>query len=345
MPTKASSDLPGLPVEDYDRAISRAGKWLTSQQRPDGSSGDGQTIWAYYTQPMAFRAVGQPRAAMRCLSFTRKEFIHGDGVPQVKREGVEGITYAPAWMVVNSHMWDRFEVSYPTVEWILRFQDPETGGFYSSEDEAKRKVGLLEYEATLVSGLALVSTGRISQAEKVARFLQRTHESQPELDERYYFMWDKKKGLVTDSFDKSLTMFYVVEKKEQRQGYFLFGLAIAFLARLYMATGTRKYLDLAEEYFDYADSCAGTYSTCLAHKLCWANAILYQATGKRRYLIGAKRVGDYLIGAQRSDGRYHYKEVVPKFEDQNQTANLDIVSQFTTWLGQARSFFPNPVGK
>jgi hypothetical protein len=338
MKTRTIGGQTGRSIAEYDEAIAKAGRWLRAQQRTDGSSGDGLSVWAYYTQPMALRAVGEPKAANRCLSFTKKEFLDAKGTLKVSRDGVEGIAYAPAWAVINSHMWERFEISYPIVDWIAPLQDKETGGFYSTFEEAKKKKGLLEYEATLVAGMALLSTGRVSQAEAVGRFLIKTHQSQPDLENRYYFMWDKKKGLVTDDYDEKLALFYVVDKRKERQGYFLFGLAIALLSRLYMATGNRKYLRLATEYFEYADSCAGTYSTALAHKLCWANALLFQATGEARFLAGAKRVGDYLIGIQTPDGRYHYREIVPKFEDQNQTANLDIVSQFTTWLAQARFF-------
>ncbi len=93
-----------------------------------------------------------------------------------------------------------------------------------------------------------------------------------------------------------------------------------------MATGKKEYLNLAREHFDFMTTSEGVYSAALSHKLCWACANLYAATGEPRFLEAAKRVGDHLIGVQEEDGRYHYREIAPNFDDQDQTANLDIVS-------------------
>jgi hypothetical protein len=287
---------------------------------------------------MAFRAMGEPVAANRCLSFIKRTFLRPKGVLDVKRDGLEGITYAPGWLTVNAHMWDRFDISYPVIDWVEGFQDKETGGFFVSDEDVEKQNGILEYEATIVSGLGLLSTGRISSAEKVGQFLLLLHKSQPDPDRRYYFMWDKGQGLVTDSFAKSASMFYVLDRREEGQGYFNFGLSISLLSRLYMATGKEDYLRLAEAHFDYVDGCKGTYSSALAHKLAWADTLLYQATGDPKHLAGAKKAADHLIGTQRDDGRYHYKEIVPNFEEQGATANLDIVCQFTTWISQVRAF-------
>src|SRR5208283_5844089 len=118
MKTRMASGDSGRSVDEYDDAIARAGRWLKAQQRPDGSSGEGLPLWAYYTQPMAFRAAGEALSATRCISFTKARFMGRRGALDVNREGIEGITYAPAWTVVNAQMWDRLDVSYPVSDWI-----------------------------------------------------------------------------------------------------------------------------------------------------------------------------------------------------------------------------------
>jgi hypothetical protein len=338
MSGSAPKIIEGRPTSDYDQAITRAGNWLRSQQRPDGSSGDNLPLWAYYTQPMAFRAAGATKFAVRTLDYIKRQFLKENGVLKHERGGVEGVTYAPSWTTVSAQMWDRFDISYPVSEWILQFQDPKTGGLFTTQEDAQKKRGIIELDATLVSGLALISTGRILQAEKIGEYLLSLHKSQPDRKNRYYFMWHSEKGLITDSYDEKLSLWYVVDKHKQRQGYFQFGLTIGFLSRLYMATGKTEYLKLAKEHFEFADDCEGVYASALAHKLCWACANLYVASSEVKHLEAAKKVGDHLISVQRDDGRYHYRDLVPNFEDQSLVDNLDTVSQFTTWIGSVRPF-------
>jgi hypothetical protein len=92
---KASPYDGGRPISDYDEAIARAGRWLKSQQTENGSSGENLPLWAYYTQPMAFRAMGEPGYAARTLSYIRNEFLKEDGLLHHNRGGVEGVVYAP----------------------------------------------------------------------------------------------------------------------------------------------------------------------------------------------------------------------------------------------------------
>jgi len=327
----------GRPMEDYDDAIKKAHVWLKSQQKPDGSVERDTPLGGYYTQPMAFRAMGDPVSANRCLDLIRRQFLKEDGFLQHEKDVDDGLAYVPSWTIISSHMWDRFDISYPVSKWILQFQDPKTGGFFETFEDVKKRKGMIHFETTTVGGMALVHVGKIQSAEKVGGFLLRLHKEQPDISNRYLFVWEAGKGIVSD-YDESDARRFAVTRGKQKQNYFKHGLFISLLSQLYMATGKKEYVNAAKENFEFALGChEDIWHSGLSHKLCLGSAVLYLATGDHKYFEAAKRIGDHLISLQKEDGRYHYPEVCKNLEDQSLIVNLDIVSQFTSWIAKTRS--------
>lgn len=330
----------GRPIKDYDNAIKNAHLWLKSQQKPNGLVEEDIPLWGYYTQPFAFHAMGDPVSANRCLNFIKNRFLKEGGFLQHEAKGV-GSTYAPAWTVVSSHLWERFDISYPVSEWILRFQDQRSGGFFETEDDVKNGTGRIEFDATTISGIALITVGKLKAAEKVGEYILKLHKEQPDIDNRYLFVWETGKGLV-DDYNENEAQLYAMIKGKEKQAYWKSGLLISLMTNLFSATGKKAYLNVAKEHFDFAVNCHDDlWQTAFAHKLCWGSAILYQATGEYRFLEASKKIGDHIISLQQEDGRYHYRDIFKKFEEQELTPNLDIVSQFTSWISRTRWFMNN----
>jgi hypothetical protein len=204
---------------------------------------------------------------------------------------------------------------------------------------------VIEFDATGISGIALLTVGRIEEAKRACDYLLKLQREQPDPKNKYFFVWETGKGIV-DSYKESEALLFVADRSKEKQAYWKTSLAIALAAKVYLATGLTEYLDLAKAQFDFVTGFTDVYKSARAHKLCWAGTLLYQATGEAIFLVAAQKVGDHLISLQKDDGRYHYPEASEKFEDQSLTDNLDTVSQFTTWIGYARwALSGTPSGK
>jgi rhamnogalacturonyl hydrolase YesR len=237
-------------------------------------------------------------------------------------------------------MWDRQDISYPVIEWILQYQDPVSGGIFNVLDEPKNRSGIIEFEATALSGIALLSMGRRAEAKRVGDYLILLHKEQPDLERRYLFDWETGKGVI-DSYDEDQALFFVAVKGKEKQAYWKNSMAIAFLSKLFLATRELQYLNLAKDHFHFLEEFGDVFRSVGSHKLCWASTTLYQATGETKFLEAAKRVGDFLIGLQNEDGTFNNTASAGRSQEDWLVSNLEIVSQFTTWIAFARWYLPD----
>ena len=325
-----------LRAERYDEAVQRGAGWIAAQQAVDGSHKGATDVMGYYTCPLALQAAGRPLEALRCLSFVKKNFLTAEGEP-ILPSGMEGMApYAPSWLARAAHQWGRVDISNTLMNFILKFQDKNTGGFFATRAEQERGEGIIEFDTSTVAIMACIWTGRLEAAIRGGEYLLTLDRLQPAPDDRYFFVVDSNGRLVTDPGDGAPRTFYQ-QKGELLQPYYKTGLYTALMTYLYRVNRRPEYLEAARRCADFALNCADdVYRTMLSHKLCWGAAELYQETGEERYRTASLELADFLTGKQRPDGRWHYVESVPKFEDQTPTANLDICAQFSTWIAKAR---------
>ena len=234
--------------------------------------------------------------------------------------------YHNTWVIIGAHRLGQFDLAHKGMEFVMRFQDSESGGFYSSPTDRESRT---KQDLWVVSGCGQASlyTGRLDVARGVGRWMDRMMQEQPNYPEQLFSVSTRARGLQTVP-DPNDEIRYVMHRDARRDQYFFHpGIAGGFLARLYQATGEREWLPLAKEYIRFAEG-AGEYLLLLlrAGKVGWAASVLYTLTGERKYRDMAIRVGDNLIALQAGDGWWG--------SHGEKTPNNDTTAEMVVWLDE-----------
>ena len=314
----------------FKEARDRGGAYLLTQMHPDGSFGDPKLgATEYYKVPCALQVCGESRAANRLCDWIRRHGMTPDGDfgprPADARDSYY-YAYHNTWVIIGAHRLGQLDLAHAGMEFVMRFQDPESGGFYSSPTDRESHT---KQDLWVVSGCgqAALYTGRLDVARGVGRWMDRMMQDQPNFPEQLYSVYTGAQGLQTAP-DPDDEIRYVMHRGAQRDQFFFHpGIAGGFLARLYQATGEREWLTLAKEYMRFAEG-AGEYLFRLlrAGKVGWAASVLYTLTGERKYRDMAVRVGDNLIALQAGDGSWHSQE--------DDAPSNDATAEMVVWLDE-----------
>lgn len=290
-------------------AVERAVSWLLSEQRSDGSIG--MEVPSYYKLPGIFQMTGHYTEASSLLDWICKNALGKDGwfsYDSSNYASMEGArrwtTYQNEWLIIGSHLLGRFDVSMKALETLLAHQHSSWGGF-SYDREISRRPVEVEALSTGFGGLVCLFTGKLNEARRAGDFLVRLVAMQPDPLSKLYLTVHSREGLVTDFSEKEALM-HVVDAKKTKQFYFFPGLMMAFLTKLYHATGRRRYLTAANRLLRFAVKCQpDVYSNMSSIKLGWGSAALHKATGDRLARNVAERIGTYLLDTQNDDGTWY----------------------------------------
>ena len=323
--------------ERYGAAVEKASTWLANAQRPDGSFGpDASSLGDVETAAICFQLTGHPGHAYRLLRHIRATYLRVDGsFYQPADEGtLTEWLYAPSWTVAGAHLNGFFDLSLPTMDAILSFQDPKTGGLFGNPQVQRRGEGIIVPTVTAVAGEAAIITGRLTAARRIGDYFLQLIASQPDLDQRFYPFYDTRYGLITEGTPElGPTYFGTFERRAAGQHYWLPGFLMAFLADLHLATGEKKYLDGARTIFEFGQGFHDDlYVNTLNHKYLWGCARLYHATGDVRHLETAMRIADFMVRVQEPEGTWWHSGFIPVREQQAPGWTIDITSQFCIWL-------------
>lgn len=320
-------------VDSYARAAQAAASFLVSEQQPDGSIGP--DISASYKSLWPLATAGRLAEATKFLDSLVSSFYRpGQGFGMTNPAAAYApaqlqwrFLYSNAWLTVGSHLLGRFEVSYPTLEFILRYQTPD-GGFFADRDQTGED-GPQDMLSAAMCGLTCLYLGEFDAAKKAAAFLHFLVESQPEPEERIYLNGSPRGRLLTE-FPAEKSYDYIIDKRQPRQPYFAPGGAAAFLSKLYGITKDGSYLETAKRAYAMAlspqqDMPEGMFDYPTSGKIGWGTAMIYQATGETEYRQAAERVVSYLLRTQLPNGAW------PEFRN-NSDANLG--AEFCIWLAE-----------
>lgn len=312
----------------YRRARDKACQFLLARQNRDGSFGNPQRgVKEYFKVLSAYHVCGHTAQANHLCQWIRTLGMtsNGDFGPRPAGGREYDYIYPNAWIIIGAHQLGWFDISQKGMEFLGDFWDPKSGGFYSSglEREASTKQDLI-YSG--FAGLAALYTGNIDMARGVGRWMKNLLKVQPSFPQKLYTVYSRNQGLHTQ-FDIDSQFRYLLSGIDSSgdQPFFQVGVAGGFLARLFLATGEKEWLDLAKEYLLLAELANNhLFHLIRAGKVGWAASLLFILTGEPKYKDMATRIGDFLVSTQARQG---YWSSAP-----GKSGNAEITAEMVIWL-------------
>jgi hypothetical protein len=316
--------------------------YLAGIQREDGSfEGAENGAGAYWGIPIALFVGGHSNAANRLFGWIRKNAFTADGDigPSPGRPGLYHYAYEKSWLIEAAHRLAQFDLSQKGMDFMQRFWDPESGGFYSSPSERSADTKM---DLWVTSGCARAAlyTGRLDVARGAARWMKALMEAQPNYPKQLYTVYSRAKGLYTepdtrgDDVSRMLawppdTRYVLNQDATRDQTFYHPGICGGFLARLYQSTGEEEWLELSKEYMRFADGANDYLFRILrAGKTGWAAAVLYTITGEQKYKDMTVRIGDNIIALQSEEG--YWSGALEKTD----TPSINLSAEMVVWLDE-----------
>lgn len=311
-------------VNRFREARDRGGDFLANIQDEDGSMpGFEQGADAYWGMPIALQVSGHSDSSNRLLQHIRENGFTSEGDIGPSQRSDLAYAYPISWIVEGAHRLGQFDLSQRGMDFIMRSWDSESGGFYSNFSQ-RSEDGKQDLWITSACGRAALYTGRIEVARAVGMWFERLMELQPNYPAQMFTVYSRSVGLHSEPSAGDDPNRYILNMNATTdERFFNPGISGGFLARLYMATGENKWLDLAKEYMMCADIASEYLYTILrAGKTGWAAALLYTLTGESKYRDMAVRIGETLLRTQAEEGYWSGIDSVESTPMLNRTAEM-----------------------
>ncbi len=331
-------------------AAKKAGQWFVSRQsekgnyigneKPDknGIYPDTHDVGCYYKSLHFLNAVGERHAAAKAMNYFVDSFMSPEGdffnTPENRTSG----NYTPTYCQLYPNMWamraavgmERFDLSHKILNFLMKYRDPGTGGFYYSVTPAKKVV---DTNATGYGIFCQLLGGELKAAAQSGDLILRMIKEQPETN-RFYLRWTAENGYETEFPDipEKHLMYCVIDAEKPAQAYWGWGWPMNGLIKLYMQTEDEKYLKGAVEIYDFLASChENAFRFTTAGKDGWGSSMLYRITGDKRYLKTALSQMEFILESQQPEG-YMLGPGVKSFDDQALRTTYDFTADFSSWL-------------
>lgn len=300
---RAPTDL----IDDIEAACRRATRWVLAQQRSSGVIGDPALGFKYYRGPWALALMGEIGPALALCDWIRENLLREGRLDGDLRILQDGWAYRDSVLIVGSQMLGQYDLSHGLVESLCFWQDPISGGFANDATPEGQGSDEMDIPYAAGPGLALLATGRLAEARRVADFLGAMYTAQSAMPDRFYCFWSREAQRPIIESDPSFEQRFVVDQRADRmQRWTIGGIAAGFLGRLYLADPQPGYLDLARKYqafsMDATDAQFKYPSVC---KSSWGASLLYQITGEDEYLDWLLRMGQWYLETQDEGGWWH----------------------------------------
>lgn len=297
-----------MEIRTYRQAVVNGLKWLLTQQQPDGSFEPVEFgLNTCHKIPLALAVTGQLERGARLCSWLQQQLLddEGDFTRRFNREGplASFYHYPNSWLIMGAHRLGQFGLSLRAVDFLSTLQHPQSGGFLTAGPESALD-GMQDLMTSSLAGLAMLTTGRVAEAEGVGGFLVSMYDRQPKLGSQLLFVQQRGDHLVNE-WGEAQGLAFALTLREPEQWYFVPGLAAGFLAKLYDVTGNEDYLRVAQNYVQFADSAgSGRYDSPNGWWFGWGAAMVYASSGVATHRQIVEAVADQIVGSQMSNGTW-----------------------------------------
>lgn len=313
----------------FRQASDRAADYLRARLLAAGTGADPVAdLAAFYKAPYLFLISGDLPATRRVLNYVRATFMRPDGDfvtdGETKSENAafqEYWSYPNGWLVIAAQKAGRFDLAQVGFDYLRRFYNPTLDGFVTHRS-APADAAVLDVLTNAHLGLVALYLGDLEKARAAGRMLARCAERQPDTASGFYLRLDVRGEPVT-AYTADNAMFHQVSAVEPDQAFFMIGYPMAFLGKLYQATGDAACLATAQRYLEFALSCGETIRRShFAHKVAWGAAVLARLTVDRSAADLALAIAQSLLDSQDQSGAWLVAE--PPIVSLDQTAEVAI---------------------
>ena len=272
-----------MEIRSYRQAVVNGLKWLLTQQDTDGSIKPVELgINTFHKVPYALAVTGQMERGSRLCAWVQENALddEGDFTGRFHREGplASFYHYSNSWLIMGAHRLGQYGLSLRAADFLTALQHPQTGGFLTLGPESSLD-GMQDIMTSALAGLALLTTGKVAEAEAAGEFLVSIYDRQPHLSAHMLFVQQKGDRLVNEWPDDQAPAF-ALTLRAPGQWYFVPGLAGGFLAKLHDVTGNENFLRAAQSYIQFADSSSSDrYQGPNSWWFGWGAAMVYASTG------------------------------------------------------------------
>lgn len=319
--------------------------WLRDHDEEIGRLSD---LSAHYKAPYLYAVLGDPIHARQYadMMLTRYQQPDGDfrtapgdkGWSHLQCSPANRYIYSNGWIINGLQKLGLYGAAQSGLDFVLRFQSPDLGGFHSRYDLTSGQVDprYLDSSSTSSAGLSLLACGRTKVAVAAGDFILRLLDAQPHPDRYYFSSWETGRGLMTDVWgDEDQNAIHgrkqfclSAEHDPQAELTWLIGKPMKFLAKLYDATSDNRYLEGANSLFTFYHRLdEGRWHNYASCKIMWASAELYRHTSEKKYADTAERFLNWLCETQHPSGLWVHSLWYNGPEDQPLAASLDAIQE------------------
>jgi hypothetical protein len=318
-------------LSDCRQAATRTVDWLAARITSDGSVGDDcEDLACFYKLPYLMQLAGHAAEAHRLLDYIRDRFLRSDGDFRTSNrvKTIDPVLalypgYINGWITMAAHKLGRFDLSFPAWDYLRGFWNADLGGFAIDRTENGAN-GNVEVLMCAHLGLDALYLGDLELARGSGRALRQFMRLQPSPDTRF-FLRMAGAGLLEIDFPEAAAGLHVIAAEQPGQAWFFIGYPMAFLTRLFRATGDPEDLETARGYFDFARRCAPRMlGEHFAHKVAWGAVELASVTGDASHWALGAQISKKLIEAQDHDGLW--------MGNQPPHTHLDQSTEVAIWL-------------
>ena len=280
----------------------------------DGSLGDPSHGFEYYRAPWTFGLVGETEAAHSVCGYIRRNLLTPDGrIDGPLRIIQTDWAYRDATLIQGAHQIGEYDLSYGLFPDLLRWQDPESGGFANDRLADGSMSDDMDIPYACGPGFAALALGRLDVARRVAGFLRLIWDAQTldgrdgEIPTSFFGFWSRSRQRPIRPTDPDFLPHMVVENAADRmQRWTLGGISAGFLGRLYLADPDPSHLEFARRYQAFSMAATeGQFGYPSVCKTSWGSSMLYLVTGEAVYRDWTMRLGDWYVAAQDPAGYWH----------------------------------------